>query len=110
VGPFEVVEKKGPLDYQLALPDSLRHIHDVFHVSLLHHYISDPLHVIYMSSLQVSNGGDLIAELIFILDNRTRQLRHQFFNQVKVEWDSYSPHSAYLEDAHVIINKKEFFN
>ena len=33
VGPFEVVEKKGPVAYQLALPDSLRCMHNVFHVS-----------------------------------------------------------------------------
>jgi hypothetical protein len=57
VGPFEVVENKGPMAYQLALPDSLRCMHDVFHVSVLHHYILDPSHVIDMSSLQVSGRG-----------------------------------------------------
>jgi len=34
VGPFEVVERKGLVAYQLALPDSLRHMRDVFHVSI----------------------------------------------------------------------------
>jgi hypothetical protein len=51
VVPLEIVEKKGPLAYQLAFPDSLRHMHDVFHVSVLRHYVSDPTHVIDMSSL-----------------------------------------------------------
>ena len=51
VGPFEIVERKGPMAYRLALPDSLRHMHDVFHVYVLRHYISDPTHVIDMSSL-----------------------------------------------------------
>jgi hypothetical protein len=51
VGPFEVVERKEPMAYRLALPDSLRHMHDVFHVSILRHYVSDPTHVIDMSSL-----------------------------------------------------------
>jgi hypothetical protein len=51
VGPFKFVEKKGPVAYQLALPDSLRHMQDVFHVSILQHYVSDPTHVIDMSSL-----------------------------------------------------------
>jgi hypothetical protein len=55
MGPFEIVERKGPMAYRLALPDSLRHMHDVFHVSVLRHYISDPTHVIDMSSLQVCN-------------------------------------------------------
>jgi hypothetical protein len=50
MGPFEIVERKGPMAYQLAMPDSLRRMHDVFHVSILRHYISDPTHVIDMSS------------------------------------------------------------
>jgi hypothetical protein len=49
VGPFEVVENKGPVAYRLAFPNSLRHIYGVFHVSVLRHYISDPSHVIDMS-------------------------------------------------------------
>ena len=60
--------------YQLALPDSLRCMHDVFYVSVLRHYISDPTHVIDMSSLQVSEEGALMAELVRILDHRVRQL------------------------------------
>jgi hypothetical protein len=34
VGPFEIVERKRPMAYRLALPDSLRRMHDVFHVSV----------------------------------------------------------------------------
>jgi hypothetical protein len=42
VGPFKVVERNGPMAYRLALLDSLRHMHDVYHVSVLRHYVSDP--------------------------------------------------------------------
>jgi hypothetical protein len=49
------------------LPDSLRHMHDIFHVAVLRHYISDPTHVIDMSSLQVSNEGVLMAKSVCIL-------------------------------------------
>jgi hypothetical protein len=51
VGLFKVVKKKGPMAYRLAFPDSLRHMLDFFHVSVLRHYVSDPTHVIDMSSL-----------------------------------------------------------
>jgi hypothetical protein len=37
VGPFKFVEKKGPMAYRLALLDSLRRMHDVFHVFVLRH-------------------------------------------------------------------------
>ena len=51
VGPLEVVRNKGPMAYRLAFPDSLRHMHDVFHVSVLQRYISYMSHVIDMSYL-----------------------------------------------------------
>jgi hypothetical protein len=69
VGPFDIMERNGPVAYRLALPDSLRRINDVFHVFVLRHYISDPTHVIDMSSLQVSDEGALTAELICISDH-----------------------------------------
>jgi hypothetical protein len=68
-GPLEVLERKGLMAYQLALPDSLRRMHDVFHVFVLRHYVSDPTYVIAMSSLQVSNKGVLTVEPICILDH-----------------------------------------
>ena len=69
MGPFDIVERKGPVAYRLALSDYLRCMHDVFHVSVLRHYISDPTHVIDMSSLQVSDKGALTADPICILDH-----------------------------------------
>ena len=60
--------------YRLALLDSLRRMHEVFHVSILRHYIFDPTHVIDMISLQVSNEGTLTTETTCILDHRILQL------------------------------------
>jgi hypothetical protein len=51
MGHFKFVERKGYMAYRLALLDCLRRMHDVFHVSVLRHYVSDPTHVIDMSSL-----------------------------------------------------------
>jgi len=44
-GSFEVLEKIELVAYILALPPSMR-IHNVFHVSLLKKYVSDPNHAI----------------------------------------------------------------
>jgi hypothetical protein len=100
LGPFELVEKKGCVAYRLALLDSFRHMHDVFHVYVLRHYVSDPTHVIDMSLLQVSVEGALTMEHIRILYHHIRQLRHRAIDQVKVKWDNYSPHSATWDDAY----------
>ena len=45
-GPFEVLERIGPIAYRLAFPASTR-AHNVFHVSLPKKYVHDPTnHVI----------------------------------------------------------------
>ena len=44
-GPFEVLERIGPVGYILALHASTR-AHNVFHVYLLKRYVHDPNHVI----------------------------------------------------------------
>ena len=41
VGPFEVIERVGPLAYQLDLPDEMAYVHNVFHVSMLRKCLSD---------------------------------------------------------------------
>jgi hypothetical protein len=84
MGPFEVVEKKGLVTYRLDFSDSLRCMHDVFHVYVLRHYVSDPTHVIEMSSLKVSNESALTSDPICILDHHIRQLRRRTIDHVKV--------------------------
>jgi hypothetical protein len=51
-GPFEVLERIGPIAYRFALPPTIR-THNVFHVSLLKKYVHDPNHVIDWIVIQV---------------------------------------------------------
>ena len=46
IGPYEVIERIGPVAYRLALPPELSQVHDVFHVSMLRRYMSDPSHIL----------------------------------------------------------------
>ena len=45
IGPFEIVERVGPVAYRLDLPEELSRVHNVFHISMLRKYIPDPSHV-----------------------------------------------------------------
>ena len=57
VGPFEILERIGPVSYRLALPPSLSCIYNIFHVSVLRKYIYDESHIIDWDALQVDSDG-----------------------------------------------------
>jgi hypothetical protein len=42
VGPFEITQRMGRLAYRIALPPNLVGTHDVFHMSMLRKYITNP--------------------------------------------------------------------
>ena len=46
IGPFEILERVGVVAYRLALPPSMSGVHEVFHVSILRKYTSNPSHVV----------------------------------------------------------------
>ncbi|KAK6163794.1 hypothetical protein DH2020_000658 [Rehmannia glutinosa] len=46
IGPFHITERIGDVAYRLDLPASMSQIHDVFHVSMLRKYVSNPSHIL----------------------------------------------------------------
>ena len=60
IRPYEVIEKVGPVAYRLVLPLELEKNHNVFHVSMLRRYRSDPSHV--LSSETIKFRLDLMYE------------------------------------------------
>jgi hypothetical protein len=66
-GPFEILEKIGPVAYMIALHASMR-VHNVFHVSLLKNYVSEPNHIIDWNVIQVEHEGDFQVEPIHIMN------------------------------------------
>ena len=46
IGPYEILERIGPVAYCLALPPELAKLHNVFHMSMLRRYHSDGSHIL----------------------------------------------------------------
>ena len=53
IGPYEVLERIGPMVYRLALPPELAKLHDVFHVSMLRKSRSDESLILTVQEVQV---------------------------------------------------------
>ena len=66
-GPFEVLERVGPVAYKLALPIYIK-VHDVFHVLLLKKYVHCSTHIIDWNVIQVEPKGEFLPEPLQILE------------------------------------------
>ncbi|CAL1410109.1 unnamed protein product [Linum trigynum] len=86
IGPYEVLERVGPLAYRLALPPSLSRIHDVFHVSMLRAYRSNPEHVIRHEDIQLEDDLTYEETPVKIVDKQEKRLRKKKIVMVKVIW------------------------
>ena len=53
-GPFQILERIGPVAYRLTLPTQIK-IHDGLHVMLLKTYFYNPRHVISWQYMQVNH-------------------------------------------------------
>ncbi|KAK9010290.1 hypothetical protein V6N11_036801 [Hibiscus sabdariffa] len=60
IGPYEIVERVGPISYRLLLPPELERIHDVSHVSMLRRFDSR-MRSLY-SVFSVEKHGILVQE------------------------------------------------
>jgi hypothetical protein len=95
-GPFEILERIGPVAYMIALPASMS-VHNVFHVSLLKKFIPDVNCVIDWNVIQVEQEGAFQVHPVWILDRKIKQLQNRAIGLVKVQWTWYGPEDATWE-------------
>ncbi|KAM1048688.1 hypothetical protein ACFX2C_027877 [Malus domestica] len=92
-----VYNRVGEVAYRLELPPGLSKVHDVFHVSMLRHYIFDPSHVIPLQPLEINPDLPYDEEPETILDWKDKVLRNKTVRLVKVLWRNHSVEEATWE-------------
>jgi hypothetical protein len=94
IAPFEILEQRGEVAYQLELPPRLSDVHDVFHVSILKKCLRVPEEQIPLEELTV--GEDLTYQeyLVKILVTSEKVTRNNRYKMCKVQWSNHIEEEA----------------
>ena len=94
VGPFPVIARVGKLSYRIDLPQSMRGVHNVFHVSMLQKYLEDFVHLVLTEPVTIAQDLTLESRPLKILDESERALRHRKLKYVKILWTNQTEQEA----------------
>ncbi|XP_074265827.1 uncharacterized protein LOC141588278 [Silene latifolia] len=81
---LKMSDRVGEVAYRLALPPALDRVHNVFHVSQLTKYVSDPTHVLEPEHIEIDDQLSYVEEPKEILDRKVRKARNGETALVKV--------------------------
>ena len=87
----------GQVEYYLELPLDLERIHNVFHVSTLRRYRSDPSHVVSSETIELKPDLTYEEEPVEILAREVKELRKRKILLVKVLWRNHKTEEATWE-------------
>ncbi|GJY92171.1 putative reverse transcriptase domain-containing protein [Tanacetum coccineum] len=88
VGPFEILERIGPVAYRLRLPEELSGVHDTFHVSNLKKCLVDASLHVPLEDIKVDKTLCFVEEPVEIMDREVKSLKRSKIALVKVRWNS----------------------
>ena len=92
----------GLVAYRLALPPKLEKIHNVFHVSMLRRYRSNPSHVVSSETIELRLDLTYEEEPVEILAREVKELQKKRIPLVKVLWRNHKTKEAMWESKEVI--------
>ena len=88
VGPFEILERIGPVAYKFKLPQELSSIHDTYHVSNLKKFITDESLAIPLDEIHVDEKLQFVEEPLEIMNRKVKQHRRTQIPIVLIRWNS----------------------
>ncbi|GKB13793.1 putative ribonuclease H-like domain-containing protein [Tanacetum coccineum] len=88
IGPFQIIERIGPVAYRLELPQELSRVHNVFHVCNLKKYVSKDTLVIPLEEIYLDDKLNFVEEPVEIMDREVKQLKRSRIPIVKIRWNT----------------------
>ncbi|GJT68520.1 putative reverse transcriptase domain-containing protein [Tanacetum coccineum] len=88
VGPFEIVERVGPVTYWLRLPQELVGVHDTFYVSNMKKCLADVNLHVPLEEVKIDDKLHFVEEPMEIMDHEVKNLKKRRISIVKVHWNS----------------------
>nr|GEX23300.1 putative reverse transcriptase domain-containing protein [Tanacetum cinerariifolium] len=87
-GPFEILERIGPVAYRLRLPIELSEVHETFHVSNLKKCLADANLHVSLDEIKVDQTLHFVEKPVEIMDREVKNLKPSKIPIVKVRWNS----------------------
>ncbi|GKC80008.1 putative reverse transcriptase domain-containing protein [Tanacetum coccineum] len=84
VGPFEILERIGPVAYRLRLPQEFSSVHDTFHVSNLKKCLTDSNLHVPLGEVKVDKTLCFVEKPVEIMDREVKKLKRSRIPIVKV--------------------------
>ncbi|GKD21954.1 putative reverse transcriptase domain-containing protein, partial [Tanacetum coccineum] len=92
VGPFEILERVGPVAYRLSLPEELTSVHGTFHVSNLKKCLADANLQVPLNEIRIDKTLRFVYKHVEIMDCEVKSLKRSKISIVKVCWNSKRGH------------------
>ncbi|GKA48823.1 hypothetical protein Tco_0741781 [Tanacetum coccineum] len=80
-----ILERVGPVAYQLELPQELSGVHDMFHISTLKKCLTDETLVIPLEEIQIMDKLQFVKEPLEIMDREVKRLKHSRIPSLKLD-------------------------
>ncbi|GJW14725.1 reverse transcriptase domain-containing protein [Tanacetum coccineum] len=110
VGPFEILERIGPVAYRLRLPEKLSSVHDTFHVLNLKKCLADGNLHVPLDEIKVDKTLRFVEEPVEIMDCEVKSLKRSKIPIVKVYWNSkHSPEFTWEHEDHMRAKYPQLF-
>ncbi|XP_074278072.1 uncharacterized protein LOC141601677 [Silene latifolia] len=94
---YEILDRVGEVAYRLSRPQALTRVHNVFHVSQLGKYVSDPSHVLEIENIELDEQLTYEEVSKEILDTKVHKIRKGEVALVKVMWSKHEVEEATRE-------------